>query len=65
MAKTDLEKLKEIEYKIVEEGLDVEGLKKIRSKLYRFDDYDLTNEEWLIKHSLLNHIKELLADERS
>ena len=61
---TDLEKLKKIEYTIVEEGLDVEELKNIRKKLYPFNDYDLNIEEWTIKHNLLNHIKELLADER-
>ena len=63
--KKNLEKLKKIEHTIVEDGLDIEGLKNIRKKLYRFNDYDLNNEEWAIKHSLLNHIRELLADERS
>lgn len=62
--KTDYEKLKEIEYIITEEGVDTEGLIKYRRKLYRFKDYELTNREWIIKHSLLNHIKELLVDER-
>lgn len=63
--KTDYEKLKEIEYIITEEGVDSEGLKKYRRKLYRFKDDELTNKEWVIKYYLLNHIKELLADERS
>lgn len=58
------EKLKQIEYKIVEEGLDVEGLKKIRRKLYRFKDDDLHLKEYEIKHNLLDHITVLLADER-
>lgn len=61
---TDLEKLKQIEYIITVEGVDTEGLKKYRRKLYRFKDYELTNKEWIIKYNLLNHIKELLADER-
>lgn len=61
---TDLEKLKQIEYIITVEGVDTEGLKKYRRKLYRFKDYELTNKEWTIKHNLLVHIKELLADEK-
>ena len=37
-----------------QEGVDAEGLKKYRRKLYRFKDYELTNKEIREAHHLEN-----------
>lgn len=61
---SNLEKLKVIEYTIFEDGVDdLNDLKKIRKKLYRLSV--CSNEERTIKNTLLIHIKELLAEDRS
>lgn len=64
MKKTNSEKLKEIEYQIVEVGATIEQLKEFRKQLYKINNCDLDNWEWTIKQTLLAHIKELIADER-
>ena len=49
---------------MIEEGLDVEGLKKARRRLYRLDDEALSIEEHYRKHWMLLCIREILEDER-
>jgi hypothetical protein len=64
MKKTNSEKLKEIEYQIVEVGATIEQLKEFRKQLYKINNCDLDNDEWTIKQNLLTHIKELIDDEK-
>lgn len=59
--KHPIEYLNEYDKKI-EQGIDVEELKRVRRKIYRFKDYEITNEEFILKHTLLNCIKELIND---
>lgn len=63
MKKTNSEKLKEIEYQIVEVGATIEQLKEFRKQLYKINNCDLSNDEWTVKLCLLAHIKELIDDE--
>ena len=49
---------------MIEEGLDVEGLKKVRRRLYRLDDEALSVEEFCRKGWMLLCIREILEDER-
>ena len=49
---------------MIDDGLDVEGLKKVRRRLYRLDDEGLSIEEHYRKHWMLLCIKEVLEDER-
>ena len=60
----DLEKLKEIEYQIVEVGATIEQLKEFRKQLYKINNCDLDNWEWTTKQTILTHIKELINDEK-
>ena len=46
------------------EGLDVDGLRKVRRRLYRLDDEGLSIEEFYRKGWMLLCIKEILEDER-
>lgn len=64
MKKTNLEKLKEIEYQIVEVGATIEQLKEFRKQLYKINNCDLDNWEWTTKQTILTHIKELINDEK-
>lgn len=59
MPKKPIEYLNEYDKKIAN-GLDIYELKKLRNKIYRFKDYLLTNEEFVLKHTLLQCIKELI-----
>ena len=59
-----IEYLKEYDRQIAEDGLSIEELKKLRRKIYRFKDYNLTNEEFYLKHTMLICIKEIIADEK-
>lgn len=61
--KKQLEKLYAID-KQIEGGLDKEYLLKARQKLYGIKDYELTNEEWNLKRTLLNCIAEYLEADR-
>lgn len=61
MIKQPIEYLKEYE-KQIKDGLDVPELKKIRNKIYRFKDCLITNEEYILKHTLLLCIKEILEN---
>ena len=58
----ELEAIKKIDNQI-ENGLDVEGLKKARKKLYRFKDSEISTEAWTLKRIILGCIKEMLAEE--
>ena len=62
MIDKELEQIKKID-KQIEDGLDVEGLKKVRKKLYRFKDGEISIEAWTLKHIILGCIKEMLAEE--
>ena len=44
----------------IEEGLDIDGLKKARRRLYRLDEDELDTDESLRKRLLLNCISEFL-----
>lgn len=57
------EKLEALD-KQIEGGLDTKDLLKARQKLYRIKDYELTNEEWNLKRTLLNCIAEYLEADR-
>ena len=59
----ELEKIKQID-KEIEDGLDVEGLKKARKKLYRFKDSEISTEAWTLKRIILGCIKEMLIEDR-
>lgn len=59
MTKQPIDYLKEYD-KQIEDGLDVPELKKIRNRIYRFKDHLITNEEYVLKHTLLQCIKELI-----
>ena len=54
--KEPIDYLKEYDRQIAEDGLDIPELKKLRNKIYRFKDYNLTNEEYVLKHTLLTYI---------
>ena len=62
--KEPIDYLKEYDRQIAEDGLSIEELKKLRRKIYRFKDYNLTNEEFYLKHTMLICIKEIIADEK-
>ena len=57
--KEPIDYLKEYDRQIAEDGLSIEELKKLRRKIYRFKDYDLTYEEYCLKHTMLICIKEI------
>ena len=44
----------------IEEGLNIDGLKKARCRLYRLDEDELNADESLRKRLLLNCISEFL-----
>ena len=46
----------------IEEGVDNEGLKKLRKKLYTYKDKELSFEALHLKHVLLLCIKEMLEE---
>lgn len=48
---------------LLENGTDAEGLVKAQKRLYHLDANDLTNDQWVEKLSLLDCIKELLAED--
>lgn len=57
---TALEKLQEYDKQLAEGDLDVEGLKKLRRKIYRVDTCFEPAEAIVLKAKLLTCIKELL-----
>lgn len=57
--KTPNEIMDEID-NLIEQGLDIEGLKKARRRLYRLDEDELNTDESLRKRLLLNCISEFL-----
>ncbi len=59
MKKTATQIMNEID-KQIKDGLDVEGLKKARRRLYRLDEDELSTDESLRKRLLLNCISEFL-----
>lgn len=58
----ELEAIKKIDNQI-ENGLDVKGLKRVRNRLYKFKDGEISIEAWTLKHIILGCIKEMLAEE--
>lgn len=63
MKKTVSQKLEDVR-KTINDGCETAELKKLQKKLYRIHADDCTVEEWLEKHTLLNCISEMLAQER-
>ena len=59
MKKTATQIMNEID-KQIKDGLDVEGLKKARRRLYRLDEDELNTDESLRKRLLLTCISEFL-----
>lgn len=57
--KTPTEVMDEVD-NLIEQGLDIEGLKKVRRRLYRLDTDELSTEEKIRKDILLVCISEFL-----
>ena len=57
--KTPTEVMDEVD-KLIEEGLDIEGLKKARRRLYRLDDDELSIDEWCRKWKTIRCIQEFI-----
>lgn len=58
----ELEEIKKIDKEIAD-GLDVNGLKRVRNKLYKFKDADISVEAYIEKHYILKCINEMLEEE--
>lgn len=46
----------------IEEGVDNEELKKLRKKLYKYKDSEISLEAFRLKHLLLTCIQEMLEE---
>ena len=57
--KTPTEVMDEVD-NLIEQGLDIEGLKKVRRRLYRLDNDELSIEEHYRKYLILECIKEFI-----
>ena len=57
--KTPTEVMDEVD-NLIEQGLDIEGLKKVRRRLYRLDTDELSTEEKIRKDILLVCISEFI-----
>lgn len=60
MVDKELEQIKKID-KQIEDGLDVAGLKRVRNRLYKFKDDEISIEAWKLKKIVLSCINEMLA----
>ena len=59
MKKTATQIMDEVD-NLIEEGLDIKGLKRVRRRLYRLDTDGLSTEEKIRKDILLTCISEFL-----
>lgn len=57
--KTPTEVMDEIDRQI-EDGLDIEGLKKAKRRLYRLDDDKLSADEWCRKWQTIRSIQDFI-----
>ena len=60
--KTSTEVIDEIE-SLIEQGLDIEGLKKARRRLYRLKDDSLSIHNCYRKYRTLGYIKDIIRDD--